>query len=209
MKKFMLVPPQSLPSPLTRKLSQLDEEMKTILDRQDLSEFDKARAYSETLDKYLDIKRRLQQPTPIPVVDQKPQEIPQSDKQVLNLKMIPQNYRNRAQNLLTHIEDQTDLNWNNKGELVVNGLPVIGSHIMDLVEDTVRSRPRGAAAIEPTGADVFQEGLRKSNVPQALIGNKTRFRRTETPERVKHPTSTQRKSRIDNQNRSVKWERLG
>ena len=213
MKKFMLVPPQNnLPSPLTRKLSELDEEMKTILERQDLSEFNKARAYSEILDKYLDVKRRLQQPTAIPIVDQKTQESSPSqlDKQTVDLNLIPQNYRNRAQNLLTHIEKQTDLDWNNKGELIVDRQPIVGSHIIDLVKDTVSTRQRGADIESPTGASVFMEGLRKSNVPQSLIGNKTAYRKKRSPEKIPPLLSTnrERKSRVDFPKTSLKWDRL-
>ena len=205
MKKFMLVPPQTLPSPLTRKLSQLDEEMKTILDSQSLSEFEKARAYSEVLDKYLDVKRRLQQPTTIPIVDQKPSHVQQDEKQSIDLNVIPQQYRARAKNLLSHIEKQTDLDWNNKGELIVQGKPLIGSHIADLLDDTVRTKPRSATS-EPIGSNTFLDGLRKSNVPQALIGNKNRFKRAHTPERNSPAPSTHRprKSRIDTTKH--KWE---
>ena len=202
----MLVPPQSFPSPLTRKLSLLDEEMKSILDSQDLSEFEKARAYSEVLDKYLDVKRRLQQPTPIPVVDQKPSQVQQqNEKQSIDLNLIPQQYRARAQNLLSHVEKQTDLDWNNKGELLVDGKAVVGSHIADLLDDTVRTKPR-ANTSEPIGSTMFLDGLRKSNVPQALIGNKNRFKRAETPERILPAPGTHkaRKSRIDGARQ--KWE---
>lgn len=215
MKKFMLVPPQTLPSPLTRKLSQLDEEMKLVLDRNDLSDSEKARAYSEILDKYLDVKRRLQQPTPIPIVDNPQQTHQQApSKQTIDLNLIPQQYRTRAQNLLSHVEKHSDLDWNGKGELLVRGQPVIGSHIADLIDDTVRAKVR-ATVQEPVGVREFIDGLKQSNVPQALIGNKNRFTRLQTPERLQSPPSTPRVRRprvsdtvSDTVRRNLQWEPL-
>jgi len=189
MKKFMLVPQHSLPSPLDKKLSQLDEEMKTVLDRTDLTDFDKARVYSEILDKYLDVKRKLQQPQPIPIVEEKA-DTTANKTSTVDLSVFPQNYRNRAQNLLTHVRNQAGIDWNQKGEILVNDNAIPGSHVVDLIDNTIRYK-KGTRADQLPGHREFVNALRESNVPQALIGNKTKL----NDENVSFTTSTPARSR--------------
>lgn len=173
MKKFMLVPQHSLPSPLERKLGQLDEEMKTVLNRTDLSDFDKARVYSEILDKYLDVKRKVQQPQPIPIIEEKPSTVISGEQSTIDLNFFPQNYRNRARNLLTHAQNQAGIDWNQKGEVLVNGNLIHGSHVVDLIDNTIRYK-KGTRSGTP-GEYEFMNALKESNVPQALIGNKSMY----------------------------------
>lgn len=179
MKKFLLVPPtQSMPpSPLARKLGELDAEMKSILDRTDIDEYEKAVQYSQVLEKYISVKRQLSRPTPIPLIDQTQQPKPAtptiSNKSTIELGQFPTQYRNRAQNLLNHIENKTDLKWNDRGELLVDGAPFAGSHIVDLIDDTVRHKKTE----RPLGSETFIDALLNSNVPRTLIGNKPRLNR--------------------------------
>ena len=203
MKKFMLVPQSPFPSPLTKKLSQLDEEMKTILENTELGEATKAMMYSNVLSQYLDVKRQMQMPQRIPILeeDRYPKEgaskipIPKPMEQpteTINLSIIPTAYRNRAKNLITHLRDHSNASWNERNELVVNDTPVSGSNIVDLLDDTVRAK-RGPI---PRGAEDFRKILEDSNVPQSLIGNK-RFGKTvdsafETP-----PSTPKRQSPLN------------
>jgi hypothetical protein len=185
----MLVPQHSLPSPLDKKLTQLDEEMKTVLDRTDLTDFEKASVYSEILDKYLDVKRKLQQPQPIPIVEEQPKT---SGQTKVDLQLFPQNYRTRAQNLLTHARNQAGIDWNQKGEILVNGNLIPGSHVVDLIDNTIRYK-KGIQRDTP-GTREFVKALMDSNVPQALIGNKSRLNdgnssfATSTPVRSRSPS---------------------
>lgn len=181
MKRFLLVPPTQPmppPSPLARKLGELDAEMKSILDRNDLDEYEKAVQYSQVLEKYISVKQKMMRPTPIPLVEQTPPAKPAVAPVIPNksghvdLEQFPTQYRNRAQNLLKHIENQTDIRWNDRGELLVDGAPYAGSHIIDLLDDTVRHNKKTAG---PPGSDTFVDALLNSNVPRTLIGNKNRL----------------------------------
>ena len=55
-------------SPLTQELSTLDSEMKTILQRKDLSDNAKAQLYNQTLQRYLNVyNQRKEQPLDVKI----------------------------------------------------------------------------------------------------------------------------------------------
>ena len=187
MKKFLIVPSNQIASPLQRQLSQLDEEMNSILQRKDLSEFETARLYSEVLDRYLNVKRKLQQPTPIPIVEQ--QDTSGSNEQSVDSALFPKRYREKANNLLNQL-NRTDLRWSDRGEILENGSSIKGSNIVDLVNDIIqplRSNP-------PIGSQYFLQKLAEFNVPKSLIGNK---RRLDATHEISSPLTTPRARRED------------
>ena len=125
MKKMMLVPSYTLPSPLMQKLSQLDEEMQKILLRTDLDESSTANAYSQVSDKYLKMKEKLHAPQQIKIVEDRSDALSTTTNEVrLDQKeivgMFPQQYRSCAENLLKHLNMSTDLSWNQRRELTKN-----------------------------------------------------------------------------------------
>lgn len=213
MKKFLLVPSQSQslpPTPLARKLGELDSEMKSIFDRTDLDEYEKAMFYSNTLDKYMAVKEKMMKPTPIPLVDEKtPTVNKQHTTPSIDMDMFPTSYRKRAQNLLNHIQRNTSLGWNSRNELTVDSIPVEGSNIVDLVDDAVRFKKRPS----PTGSQSFTERLLNSNVPKSLIGNKHFFEKTydiPPPSPLDVPTRTRIPRPTTNQlgKGSIQWLNL-
>ena len=185
MKRMVLVPPShTLPSPLSRKLTQLDEEMKTILLRTDLDESSKALAYSQVLDKYLKVKEQLQTPEPIKIIEEK--VVPTSDATAergeqsdLDLNAFPKQYRSRAENLLRHMKKSSDLSWNRRGELTKNDNPIQGTNIFDLVYNVIRP----SKGTSPFGSDQFIAALKKSNVPESWLTNKYRSHGSALPVR--------------------------
>lgn len=187
MKKFMLVPSTNanvLHSPLIKKLSALDAEMKEILEKQDIGEYTKSSLYQEALNKYLKVKEQLLEPHPIPIVERS-ETIPNAQK--IDIDIFPKNYRTRANQLLNHIRESTDLNWNEKGELLVSGRPVTGSHVVDLVGDLVKPKMKHTST--PRGMDDMVEALIMSNAPMSLIGNKSRFNAITPPVTAHHTGS--------------------
>ena len=70
----MLVPSGLFPDrldPVKEKLTQLDQQMKEILERHDIDEYAKATMYSQVLQRYLSLKRKFSEPVTIPIVVQK------------------------------------------------------------------------------------------------------------------------------------------
>lgn len=219
MKKFLLVPPQQVPQPLTKKLTQLDEEMKTILERTDISDYEKAHAYSEVLEKYLDVKNKLTVPHNVPLISesrnptQNTKVLPKKEiKQDIDMGLFQRNYRARAQHLLQHMDTNSNIAWNNRYEMLINGETIPGTNIVDLVDDIIRTQWKDKP--RPAGSDVFVEKLQDSNIPHMLIGNKDRFYNNNAEiDQLKTPTP-KRKTRAQlGRGRVVntgikKWENL-
>ena len=62
------------------------------------------------------------------------------------------------------------VNWNDRGELLHEGVATHGSNITDLVHDLVRKHKR----FEPVGWQQLTSQLRGSNIPMELVGNAAR-----------------------------------
>lgn len=84
------------------------------------------------------------------------------------LEHFPKNLKGKAKILLNTIKQNNSLDWNLKGELVVNDEAVQHSHIADLVKDALVTYKH----FEPVGLQVFYSHL--NNIPLSLIRNPQR-----------------------------------
>ncbi|KAJ8020743.1 hypothetical protein HOLleu_40417 [Holothuria leucospilota] len=83
------------------------------------------------------------------------------------LNSVPKALRNKAVQLLHKIISSDGIvDWNGKGELVVNERAIKGSNMVDLIND---------ALLKPIGTKDFSKALAKLNVPHELIGNPDRW----------------------------------
>ena len=73
--------------------------------------------------------------------------------------------RGKAETLLQYINQSPNLDWNNQGELIVNDKVIPGSHISDLVKDSVTEYKH----FEPVGLQQFYQHL--GNIPLTIITN--------------------------------------
>ncbi|KAF4530050.1 hypothetical protein B566_EDAN018292 [Ephemera danica] len=85
------------------------------------------------------------------------------------VREVPKIYQNKAGLLLDRIQ-QSEIKWNERGEITVHGIKVPGSNISDLVNDVLRKRKDS----NPIGWQKFSEELHRINVPQEFIGNPDR-----------------------------------
>ena len=180
---------ESLQTPaLTKKILRLDEKMDNILNNKMKTTDEKVSQYSQNLQQFLDATEKSRQfiPTvkiyqennteplstpdqdqPIPPVieDQgMPNDIPLSDSEILDA--IPKNSKTLARSMINRLKaNQDQLTWNNKGEIVVGGNPVVGSNIIDLISDQLKSRKH----FNPTGWEAFTKSLDKMNMPKYLM----------------------------------------
>ena len=99
---------------------------------------------------------------------------PRLDKGII-LSAIPKIYKGKANALLDHMPPSTT--WNEKGEAVIEGATVQGSHMSDLLRDTQRQY----RSIVPTGRDMFWKVLKDHNIPHCLIGNEHFFHKASVP----------------------------
>ena len=79
----------------------------------------------------------------------------------------PSRFQRTAKSLLDHIKKSGRLDWNERGQLVIDGLSVPDSNILDLVHSV--TRPRKVTA--PVGAKEFISALGDINTPKELIPN--------------------------------------
>lgn len=164
-KMMMMTAPTN---PLHRTISTLDQEMRSILDRQGLSDEEKVRQYNQILQRYLEYHNHLQPslttptPTPIPAMKNVNEEV---------LQTVPKTMRRKAQAILERVTHQPNTSWNDRGEFVLDGEVIRGSNIVDLVNDMLRHRK----SFQPRGWQDFARALRQSNVPLDLVGNRHRW----------------------------------
>ena len=111
--------------------------------------------------------------TPKPEESEQPTEEPAPEKAISSaveqevMKSVPKIYKAGAR-LWDKIKEHQDvLHWNDKGELLYETKPIPGSHLVDLVNDTLRHHK----GFEPVGRSVFARGLARMNVPENLVRN--------------------------------------
>ena len=87
------------------------------------------------------------------------------------LSSLPLPLRSRAKVILNHLAKHTNLRWNDKGEIIVNGKVVTGSNINDLIKIQLKDY----RSFHPVGAEVFSQLVQESNVPQSVLTQARRY----------------------------------
>ena len=73
--------------------------------------------------------------------------------------------------LLEKIKQNPDImKWDDHGRLILDGKPRQGTHIVDLIGDSLRTRKNS----NPTGWEMFTKGLAQMNTPEHFVRNKER-----------------------------------
>ena len=151
-------------NPLHRTLNSLDSNMQSILQRVDMSDEEKVQAYNQILQRFLEYKRTEEGSTKPSIV----QTNPAFDVEKDVLRTIPMTMKRKAAALMERMKDDPDVAWNDRGEFVYKGNVIVGSNMVDLVNDMMRQRK----GFEPRGRFEFARALRHTNVPQDLVGNR-------------------------------------
>ena len=158
---------QILTPPATQTLRNLDSEMTDILSSKELHDEQQARLYNQVLQRSLTYyHQRKGQPLHVKIStpkaveapkseeNEQPTEKPAPEKAISSaverevMKSVPKIYKAGARQLLDKIKEHQDvLHWNDKGELLHETKPISGSHLVDLVNGTLRHRK----GFEPVG----------------------------------------------------------
>ena len=172
---MVLVPQETLrtlqsphPTPKEKQINELDEQIRTVLERDDLDLHGKAQLYSQYLRQYLSATDSLKKPLSIEITEgsgsQPASTTTAATSPVLKdettveqdiLQHVPKIYVKRASQLLHKIKQHANIGWTVGGELVLNGQQLEGTNICDLVYDLFRER-RGYT---PNGSEQFIRGL--------------------------------------------------
>ena len=174
MKKMMVVNPdvltrqtQLFETPEKTKVLSLDGKMRDILERRDITDEEKVKLYEDALALYTTYRQKALAPFPPPSLPQQPPKPSIPERQFIDdvITSVPRALRGKAEQLTKTV--LREMTWSPKGELVVDGQVLPGTHIVDLINDAIRQRKKFRAA----GRDTFVEGLTQMNVPRELIGN--------------------------------------
>ena len=82
------------------------------------------------------------------------------------LESVPIAMRKRAKLLLDRVKHK--IGWNEKGEVIVRGRLIPGTHIVDLVNDALRHRKRHPT---PSGRSEFSREIRDIGFPHEIVQN--------------------------------------
>ena len=116
MDRFVLPP---IP-PIIKQLSTLDNDMKSILDRDDISPENKVIQYNQILNRYLHYygtPETLQQSSPISIPQTTTTTSSSKTDDVLEKEfenIIPPSFQGKAKALLQHIQQIPNISWNDK-----------------------------------------------------------------------------------------------
>ena len=164
-------------APLTTNLVRLRGEMDEVLrdDASSISDDEKAKAYTQSLQRYLAYKEQQNDnPLAVKVLPvNSPVATPQSRFSDLEEEIIhsaPVNLKTRAKLLLKKLKANSDVvSWNNNGEVSFgSGDPLKGSNILDLTLDSLRERK---TVNKPIGWEKFTKSMASINIPEHYVGN--------------------------------------
>ena len=89
------------------------------------------------------------------------------------MESVPPTMKSRAQQLVKKLKENKDLiTWDDKGQMIYEGKPVVGSNVIDLVNDALRHRKN----FNPHGWRLFAKVLSDVNVPEGIVRNENRLK---------------------------------
>ena len=213
-------PPPPSTGTLGKKVQALDDEMMTILDRKDIDDRTKVTLYNQVLQRYNALSdKNVKEPVRVVslnelmsaaapsgsgtgvesgTVVQGTVGAPSSGIEADVVDTVPKTMQVKARRLMEHLK--RDIAWTARGELIHEGVPIVGSNVVDLVNDLLRKRK-----IDPIGWQPFARQLRTINLPMELIGNASR--RAYIRQATTTATPSRRRTRVgvSSARRSLSW----
>lgn len=177
---------QQLLTPLSvKKMTALDEEMDTILQRNDINEVEKAKLYQHALSRFLvyhdqakeERNASTQQSTDMDD-DEEETPIPSVKVEEEILTAMPRNLKRAATSIIQWMKmHPSKVSWDEMGRLLIGKKIVPNTNIIDLVFDAVNVRAKKI----PKGSQEFYKALKDINISEAVIKNKKRLQLIGTP----------------------------
>lgn len=162
-------------------LSRLDSELSNILHGKNFENDDKKwLAYQEILERYLQKKglyQTIAPETPKRLEQMKiDKEVAEKEKQreeenfdvSVLLHGVKKTYRSQCKQLAEFIKRSSNIGWTSSGRVVIDGVEMPDSNVVDLLNDAARYRKTSAV---PHGRAQLASALRRAGVPRKLIGN--------------------------------------
>jgi hypothetical protein len=161
-RKMALVPPQLLNTLLAQQqlnpgleyMGKLNQDMSTVLQNPNVPPDLKYKHFSQLRHRYDTVKDEVAGPVNVDVYTE---EI---------LDGLPKNTRRKGKILLRHIKRRPELEWNDKGQLLINGKLIDNTNLEDLIHSLVRPH---RTAIKPPGWSELITALKEGNVPREAL----------------------------------------
>lgn len=158
--------PAVLHEPKINQLADVEKDLTEILNSR-MNIYEKRLKYQEILQKLLDLKEKytsVNEPTPTNETIKN-----EKDFKTILENSLPQTVKNKGIALYNTLKDQ--LIWDDDGQIIIDGVPIKGSNIVDLISDLTRNWLRNPV----TGWPVIKQKLRVINFPKSLISNQNRL----------------------------------
>ena len=155
---MLLVEPRLMrPSMREKSLSKLDEMIEDTLNS-DLPDDEKAKRCTITLNKF-----RYYDESPVTPVAKKDDDILQS---------IQSNQQYKAKRLLQQLKKNSDIKFDDDGQMIYRQSLVPNSNVSDLLTDVLKKKTTDP----PIGWQQFSDSLKTSNVGRELVVNEDRWK---------------------------------
>lgn len=171
----------------------LEDDIDSLLERANLPNDMKAKLLGQLIMRYHKTMHAPPEPVPVTVTNEQLPSSPSAEKLDTRAEDIddtiyqsillstPKNY----QKFIPMIKEKLKTRqyaWNDKGEMTQDGLPFIGSSIVDFFSYTMR---KSRYLEEPPFYNYFVKALREINIPRGWIGNPKVLSQIQNPSRHK------------------------
>ncbi|XP_071111249.1 uncharacterized protein [Haliotis cracherodii] len=187
---------QTLHTPLLeKKRLQNLEQMDTLMQRSQQPFHMREQEYNQLLQHMLELQRqqhnsnnnkalqpKVTPPSSPSTMDTTGRPAPQQVRDEVVMS-VPKAKSSKAMNLMTRIQNNPDLSWTPEGILTIEGEPVPGTHMVDLINNLVRHRKTKEG---PGGWTILSHHLANSHVPHEIIGNPQRWQWMQKQQQQQH-----------------------
>ena len=139
-KEEQIQKPRLPPNPNVSATASLQRDLSSVMANEDLSEAEKSQLYGQTLYKFkvAHEKALKEQSSKLLPSLAKTTTSTHSKINQLIVDSVPKMFKRKAQLLLSILQDNPNMSWDEDGTVKLYGKPIQGSNIIDLVNDVVR-----------------------------------------------------------------------
>jgi len=168
-RKFVFVPTEfisrfgSTPNVQRIQSDSLRDSARSVLDKKDIPEDRRAIEFAEEQQRYLKQKEIAELPFRLNI-ESEPVGVGKSDDvlyAVVNSFQRGEHQRDLALRLVSFLPGIEGLQWNRRGEIIIDGQRIPGSSLAALVRDVISPLP----TTNPVGSDQFAQVLRRTTIP--------------------------------------------
>lgn len=148
--------------------SRVDASMSHVLHSEMKDDSEKWKLFAQQLQRFLNMNRASEHVEHLPPPPKKLQRQLSMTSRDQLLDLIPQKFKAKVEKLVRKLYESDKISWDDDGIVTINDKVLVGSHIVDLLNDAARPRKD----FSPRYRTEFAKLLREINTPKELVGNK-------------------------------------